>query len=123
MFEYKQSTGELMRDGVAVGVCYSGHGLGLNNPATQFMADLGPIPQGVFTIGEAFHHPVAGPVCMRLTPDDATETHGRAGFMMHGDNCEMDHTASDGCVIAALEFREQVRAARDAGDDQLMVVA
>lgn len=127
MFEYKQTTGELMLMGadgtpaVALGVCYSGRGDGLNNPAMQYTPDVGPIPQGTYTIGEAFEHPVAGPVCMRLTPDGASRTHGRSGFMLHGDNCEMDHTASEGCIIAALEIRQAVSAARDGGVDQLVV--
>ncbi len=35
-----------------IGAAYSGHGLGLNNPAMQNVPDVGPLPQGTYVIGD-----------------------------------------------------------------------
>jgi hypothetical protein len=123
MFLYHQSTGVLMKDGVVLGTCYSGHGAGVNNPADQTIQMVGPIPVGTYTIGSPFTHPTCGPEAMRLTANAGTETFGRGGFLMHGDNSEMNHTASEGCIIAARTIRDQVKEAVAAGNNQLTVVS
>ncbi len=33
---------------------------------------------------------------------------GRFAFRIHGDNAQMNHTASDGCIIAALPIRQEI---------------
>lgn len=96
MWMYRQATGELTYDGVSIAVGYSGNGKGLNNPAFDTESNVGPIPKGYWTIGDAFNHPVKGPVCMRLTPK--IKTH-RSGFLIHGDNTKGDKSASQGCII------------------------
>lgn len=123
MWSFQQSTGMLAHDGGEVGAGYSGHGSGVNNPAWQREPMVGPIPQGKYRIGAPFAHPAAGPICMRLTALPGTNTFGRAGFMMHGDNRAMDHTASEGCIIAARGYRLQVAATVLGGDDVLEVIA
>lgn len=110
---YSQSTGELRRDGILIGVGYSGHGDGLNDPADQQVRNVGPIPQGMYTIGPAFTHPAAGPVTMRLTPGPKTETFGRDGFLIHGDSASQDHSASRGCIIMPRVVRAAVSASKD----------
>jgi hypothetical protein len=82
---------------------------------------VGPIPVGVYTIGSPFTHPTCGPEAMRLTPNPGTNDFGRSGFLMHGDNSELNHSASEGCIIVAHSIRDQVVAAVAAGDDQLTV--
>lgn len=123
MFTFHQSTGEVTRDGEHFDWAYSGHSAGVNNPALQFMSKVGPIPVGHYTIGPAFVHPVAGAVCMRLTPNPGTDDHGRDGFMWHGDNIAMNHTASEGCIISNRNARSAVAAAVVAGENQLEVLA
>jgi hypothetical protein len=113
-WKYSQSTGKLINPaGSCVGYGYSGHGVGLDNPAQQAVADVGPIPAGQYEIGSFFDDPEKGPIVARLTPLPGTDTHGRDGFMIHGDNEAIDHSASHGCVILPRVVREQVMASND----------
>lgn len=119
MWTYNSSNGNLSHDGVLVATGYSGYGQGLNNPLKQDVHELGPIPQGMWTIGEFFNDPGGkGPIVTRLTPVEGTDTFGRSGFMIHGDNQEADHTASEGCIILAHDVREQIM---NSGDTELCV--
>jgi len=113
MWIYSQATGRLSLNGEPVGTGYSGKGTGLNNPEMQDTADVGPIPQGTYTIGPAFLDPGKGPVVMRLTPNDGTKDFGRSGFLMHGDNQLLNHSASEGCIVTARGIREVVAASDD----------
>jgi hypothetical protein len=116
---YKQSTGELDHNGAAIGAGYSGHGAGLNNPAMQNVHDVGPIPQGAWTIGPPRDPPDhLGPLAMPLTPSG--DTFGRSDFFIHGDNAQLNHSASDGCIILVREIRQQIV---DSLDSDLQVVA
>ena len=116
---YQQSSGALYHNTDLLGVGYAGHGAGLNNPAMQFVEGVGPLPCGWYTIGEPFTHPHCGPFSMRLTPDAANEMFGRAGFLMHGDNADCNHTASDGCIAIDRAIREGVW---NSTDHRLLVV-
>lgn len=118
-WRYIQTTGELYDpEGVIQGIGYSGAAFGLDNPAAEAVPDVGPIPCGLYEIGPAFTHPVCGPVCMRLTPSLGTDTHGRGGFMMHGDTASQNHSASHGCIVMSLP----VRLAVNASDVRTLVV-
>lgn len=114
-WRYSQSTGRLTSPaGSSVGVGYSGRGAGLNNPAMQGVTDIGPIPQGQWQIGRFFDDPGGkGPIVAHLIPVDGTETYGRSGFMVHGDNGAANHTASEGCIILPHLLREQLMASND----------
>jgi hypothetical protein len=110
---YFQSNGELMYKGALVGTGYAGFGEGMNNPNDQAIPNVGPIPAGLYTIGPAFTHPAAGPITMRLTPQDGTNTLGRDGFLMHGDTASQDHTASHGCIVMPRTVRAAVAVSND----------
>ena len=115
---YKQSTGELFREVKLVGKGYSGHGKGVNNPDFEDKRDVGPIPRGEWSIGDAFKHDKLGPVAMRLTPV-GHKAHGRDSFLIHGDNNKGDRSASNGCIILSRDLREQIS---KGGIKRLMVV-
>jgi Protein of unknown function (DUF2778) len=118
---YAQRTGELQQDGQHVATGYSGAGEGKNNPDMQSVRNVGPIPQGDWTIaGPPVNTADHGPYVLRLIPNDETETFGRSGFLMHGDSKSAPGTASHGCVIMPRVVREQVW---DSGDRDLQVVA
>jgi len=118
---YAQRTGELQQDGQHVAMGYSGTGKGKNNPEMQSVRNVGPIPQGDWTItGPPVNTADHGPYVLRLSPKDETETFGRSGFLMHGDSKSAPGTASHGCVIMPRTVREQVW---DSGDRDLQVVA
>jgi Protein of unknown function (DUF2778) len=118
---YAQKTGELQQDGKHVATGYSGADAGKNNPAMESVHDVGPIPQGDWTIaGPPANTPDHGPFVLRLEPAAATNTFGRSGFLMHGDSIESPGCASHGCVIMPRPVREQVW---NSGDTDLEVVA
>lgn len=118
---YVQKTGELQQDGEHVATGYSGAGEGKNNPELQNVPNVGPIPRGDWTIdGPPFDTRDHGPYVLRLQPDPGTETHGRSGFLMHGDSKAHPGTASHGCIILPRPTREQVW---QSGDRDLEVVA
>ena len=102
---YEQSTGLWKSgDGKVLAKCYSGAGVGKNNPAYESVIDMGPVPIGWYTLqepeyvkpGETSEH---GPYVIPLTPDPGNTMHGRRGFLVHGDNLHAPGTASEGCVI------------------------
>lgn len=111
MWTYAQSTGELLKDGEFQGTGYSGAGEGRNNPAMQAVPMVGPIPQGVYTIGPAYKDPHLGPVVMHLDPQPGTDDLGRSLFRIHGDNAR--HDASEGCVIIGPAIRAEIAASAD----------
>src|ERR1700674_1773199 len=121
MWTYKISTGVLSKDGIRVGQGYSGFGPGKNDPATESIPDVGPIPCGLWNIGGApFDSPTHGPYVLRLDPQKGTETFGRSGFLMHGDSLEHPGQASKGCIVLPKEVRSAVW---QSGDYQLTVVS
>lgn len=122
MWTYAQTNGYLTNPaGIIVGGGYSGNGADLNNPAGQGDVGHGPIPEGRWTIGVFGDHPVLGPVSAPLAPAAGNDMDGRdGGFYIHGDNAQMNHTASDGCIILARNLRELVAAG---GDNDLLVTA
>ena len=116
---YSQSTGQLTHvdpdgniDYTANGG-YSGNGNGLNNPAMQNVQNVGPIPQGSYTIGPWHHADSTGPGTMNLTPNAGTNTFGRTLFRIHGDNSAQNHTASNGCIVEPRNVRQQIANSND----------
>ena len=70
---------------------------------------VGPIPRGAWRIEPFRDDPGGkGPVVAHLTPIEGTETFGRAGFMIHGDNSALNHSASEGCIVAPRFIRDQI---------------
>jgi Tlde1 domain len=99
MWIYSQSSGKLKRDGNLISVGYSGFGEGKNNPSMQQVADVGPIPQGLYEISAPYDTTTHGPLVMALIPQPGTNTFGRSGFLIHGDSIEHPGQASHGCII------------------------
>lgn len=124
MWTYRQSTGVLSPQSGTVTTVepmqgYSGAPAGKNNPAMQNVPNVGPIPQGNYTISAPYNSPDHGPFAMPLIPDPANEMFGRAGFLMHGDNIEHPGCASEGCIIMPRDVREAVW---NSGDRGLVVI-
>ncbi len=119
-WQYAQKTGELQQDGRHVATGYSGAGAGKNNPAMEKEPNVGPIPRGDWTIvGPPVNTQDHGPYVLKLEPDAATETFGRAGFLLHGDSRQAPGSASHGCIVMPRTVREQVW---NSGDRELEVV-
>lgn len=111
MLKYIQKTGELntyFNDGTDwgwawLGNGYSGNGRGLNNPAEEATANVGPIPGGIWSLSFPYDDPHRGSNCFRLTP--LTYKGPRSGFLIHADNVKGDKSASEGCIILGPEIR------------------
>jgi hypothetical protein len=122
---YEQSAGKLWdaAGGILLANCYSGFGVGKNNPDLQDKVGLGPIPTGWYTIDDQVENVnVAGPhgkYVLRLHPDPGNEMHGRGGFLIHGDSIHTPGTASHGCIVTGRKEREEIWAL---GDRRLQVV-
>jgi hypothetical protein len=84
---------------------YAGNGDGLNNPDMCDVADVGPIPQGMYSIGDPIsYQPRLGKYVIPLTPMDGTTMFGRSGFFLHGDNASKPpFCSSDGCAVIEPE--------------------
>jgi hypothetical protein len=129
MWTYEQGTGRLFDlDGKFLADGYSGGGTdpenaaavaGKNNPDMQAVHFVGPIPEGIWTIGEPVNSATHGRYAMMLTPAAETETFGRDHFLMHGDSIPNPGFASDGCIIQPYDARVKVW---ESGDHRLQVV-
>jgi hypothetical protein len=116
MFTFDVRAGKLTENGAPVlggNSVYSGHGEGLNNPDMEQVQGVGPLPRGKYRVGPAYDDPHLGVCVMHLDPLPGTNEFGRSLFRMHGDNSHMDHTASDGCIIAPHDVRVHVSGALD----------
>ena len=120
MLVYVQRTGDLYRDGKKLTTGYSGIGEGKNNPEMEAVHNVGPIPQGIYSIGQPEDTESHGPYVLRLLPIEGTDTFGRSGFLWHGDSIQHPGGASHGCICSARIAREQ--ASQDT-DHRIYVVA
>ena len=123
MWTYYQRTGEMFHDGELFGKGYAGKYGGKNNPAMQDVILTGPLPRGIYRIGDAYTHSNLGPLTMNLTPDAANAMFGRADFRIHGDSIENPGFASQGCIVLNHGFRQAIDDAAKSGDRMLEVKA
>ena len=115
---YSQISGVLADGRTVLGTGYSGHDIGKNNPDMQGVHNVGPIPIGSYSInGPPYNTATHGPYVMRLLPLPGTDTLGRSGFLIHGDNTT--GTASEGCIIMPRIVRQRIW---EYGYRQLLVV-
>lgn len=121
MWAYDQSTGKVYAaGGFLLAVGYSGFGADKDVPAAEVFADLGPIPEGIYSIAAPVNTAEHGPYVLRLSPAEGTNTYGRSAFLIHGDSIEHPGQASHGCIILPRLAREQIW---ESGDHQIKVVA
>lgn len=103
---YEVFTGALCNTaGDAVGWGYSGSSEYKNDPTAEPLHDLGPIPEGTYTIGAPVETVTHGPYVLPLTPDPGNEMYGRNGFLIHGDSVVSPGMASKGCIVLAHSVR------------------
>lgn len=125
---YSQSTGQLTyvspgENSTYIGTGYSGHGEGVNNPSMQHVPNIGPVPQGSYTMGPQQNIVTRSgrrlPGAMRLIPNPANQMHGRSGFLLHGPRENDQRNSSNGCPIFNREIRNQMG---NSGDNCFEVV-
>jgi len=66
---------------------------------------VGPLPKGIYYIGEPYDSPYIGPFTLPLTPDSSNEMYGRSDFKIHGDSISEPGTASNGCIVLSRDIR------------------
>lgn len=108
---YNNSTGRLVctnASGTTVvdQTGYSGTGAGRNNPAMANVPNVGPIPEGGYSVGTGHAGGHTGPQTLNVDADAGTNTHGRDAFRIHGDNAR--HDASEGCIIMPRNVRDTI---------------
>ena len=125
MLTYSQSSGELRSaSGFLLGKGYAGHGAGVNNPAMEKIPNVGPLPQGVYTIAAPVNTATHGPYVMWLTPDPSNQMFGRYGFAIHGDEIANvgKRLASQGCIVMGNAARVAIWTAAHADGCKLHVI-
>lgn len=105
---YKISTGEMRLGSQLIGKGYSGKkGVCRDNPSCTNEKDKGPIPEGLYSIGNAYDAPSKqGPIVLPLSPIGGQNMYGRTSFLIHGDNAASD--ASIGCIILGPSIRRKI---------------
>lgn len=100
---------------------YAGKNSGINNPSLEHVPNVGPIPQGLYTIQEPIaQHPELGPYVLRLVPHESNVMYGRSAFCIHGDRKSgLPKSASEGCIILGPMTRREIW---ESGDHDLRVV-
>lgn len=118
MWIWKQSKGELWRNGDIISRGYSGYKRGKNNPSLQGVIGIGPIPRGKWKIVEVYNSAQVGPFAITLHAvdaalDDRHDLTGRNGFRIHGDSIKSPGNASHGCIILPRYVREKIWNSKD----------
>lgn len=104
-------TQELILGNNVLGLGYAGNGDCLNDPTKTPVKGHGPLPVGLYFVGAPEDRPQSvGEFALPLTPYATNLMFGRGSFLIHGDNKECNHTASDGCIVLARPVREAVAA-------------
>ncbi|MGJ0193724.1 tlde1 domain-containing protein [Pantoea sp. RRHST58] len=96
---YRQSTGELFRDGKLIEKGYSGVLTNKNNPDREQVRGMGPIPRGIWKIGSTGTS--KGPLTITLIHISG-EAYNRdmSTFRIHGEKVHgVPGFASSGCII------------------------
>lgn len=120
-WRYSQSSGDLINaDGEVIATGYSGSPGFKNDPLMQDIKDKGPIPRGIYTIGEPIDTTTHGPFVLPLIPDPGNVMFNRDLFRIHGERLEgPSGLASDGCIILSKHIRLKVW---QSGDHELEVI-
>ncbi|WP_152083743.1 tlde1 domain-containing protein [Enterobacter oligotrophicus] len=102
---YKQSTGELFKNGKLVETGYSGVLTNKNNPDREHVRGMGPIPRGTWKIGSSGTS--KGPLTITLKHISGnTYARDMHTFRMHGDKrVGITGFASEGCIIMSHSTR------------------
>jgi len=82
------------------GCCCGASGSCRNNPSCQCQKNVGPLPQGTYTLGSMYTFK-GMPYCYDLYPSSSNNMCGRSGFLIHGGSCSGD--PSEGCIVVESE--------------------
>lgn len=111
---YEQITGFMYDDnGQLLGKGYSGHPPHRNDPSSEGVPNIGPIPCGTYNITAMEPNTTEhGPYVLVLSPDGPTRqrilSYNRTPdeFRVHGDEIKVPGMASQGCIVMPPSVRE-----------------
>lgn len=113
MWTYEQDTGRMLRpDSTLAGTGYAGgnegkNPEGINNHEMQGVSKIGPLPLGIYTMGNPLMQSHLGPFAIPLIPSPSNEMFMRSAFFCHGDTTPSGN-ASEGCIIQARSVRNEM---------------
>lgn len=120
---FQQSTGEIRdAEGAFIAKGWAGNHQGKNNPAMQAEHNIGPLPQGLYSVGAwEEQHAHLGPWVAHLQQIEG-ETFGRDAFYIHGAAVDPSRFGqeSKGCIVIPRTGRMIVKAY---APDQIRVIA
>ena len=91
---------------------YSGRGEGKNNPRLQDVRDVGPIPEGFWTMKSVQQTPTQVSIWLEPYPGSPVFNFDRdpMSFLIHGDykDPKKKGKASKGCPIFDKEYRDKI---------------
>lgn len=112
MIVYEIRSGRFSKDDICLNVgmpAYSGFGPAKNDPACTALPNVGPIPEGLYTIWPPRDSALHGPYVLALTPDPRNVMFGRDAFLIHGERIEPPPgQASRGCIVATKAVRARI---------------
>ena len=85
---------------------------GRNNPDAQGEQFIGPLPRGLYYVGDAYYSEKYKDNTMNLTPSPANDMLGRNSFLIHSNNSKHPTEASEGCIVAGPDIRQEIAEAR-----------
>ncbi len=77
--------------------CCGSAGSCRDNPDCQCVKNVGPLPQGTYTLGNMFTYK-GYPYSYELYPSASNNMCGRSEFLIHGGNCQSGNP-SIGCIV------------------------
>jgi Protein of unknown function (DUF2778) len=119
MWTFEITTGKVYDpDGAFVSKGYAGGNCGKNpegvdNPDDEGLRNIGPLPEGLYTLGTPIQHSKLGVFAIPLIPDPSNDMKGRSDFFMHGDLAGEYQAASEGCIIQPRTTRDACWASTD----------
>jgi hypothetical protein len=84
--------------------CCGSAGSCSNNPSCTCQKNVGPLPQGAYTLGNMFTYK-GSPNSYQLFPASSNNMCGRSEFLIRGGNCESDSSSIGSIVIASESTR------------------
>jgi len=119
---YEQSTGNFYISGVFLERGFAGvEGEHQNNPASQCLKDIGPLPRGRYRMIPDNERTYVKAIQLIPFPDTDMCASKRDGFFIHGDNRQRPRTGSTGCIVLSLIARKAILEAMKHGNEILTV--
>jgi hypothetical protein len=106
MVRFQISTGKITADdGSTIGTGYAGAPGAVNDPSKCGLTDVGPLPPGIWAMGQPENDPKTGvfsiPLWMLAGDPMGRDCETPGNFRWHGDNAaKPPQSSSEGCLVS-----------------------